>query len=427
MSRRRLVYSFLIVVFVLFLSTPVFGAGFALYEGSARGNVLGAGLTATADDPSAVFYNPAGITQLKGTQVMLGATFIAPMTDVKTTSGGVQTTTETEGNVWIPPHGYITTQLSEKWWAGLGMFSRFGLGTEFEATWPGRYNSYNAVIKTFEINPNIAYKVNDKFSIAGGLDLMYFSLHLQSKVSPATFGAPAILGDADSDLKGNSWGYGFNLAVHFKPSEDWSLGASYRSRVSQHVSGDANFTKPAAWAAIGAANAVLLRSTTASGKLHLPDEVFAGIAWKATPTVTLGGGVIWTRWSSYDKLQLNYDIPIAPGVAQVTKQKQWVDVYRFTVGAEWKVTPNWDLRLGYAYDQEPIQDQYADYLIPANDRNMFSAGFGWHNAKWSADFSYTLIVISPRTIPARAADGILASEFQNGLAHLFGVSLGYKF
>jgi long-chain fatty acid transport protein len=97
------------------------------------------------------------------------------------------------------------------------------------------------------------------------------------------------------------------------------------------------------------------------------------------------------------------------------------------IGAEWKFMPNWRASVSYAYDEEPIQDQYADYLIPANDRNMYSAGLGWDYGKFTTDFSYTLIMINERKIPARPADGVLQSEFKNGIAHLFGFSIGYKF
>jgi long-chain fatty acid transport protein len=180
-----------------------------------------------------------------------------------------------------PP--YITQQINDKWWAGFGIFSRFGLGTQFDPNWPGRYNSYYARIRTVELNPNIAYKVNEKFSVAGGFNLMYFDLKLEQKINAGTFGGAATtypnLPDANSTMEGDAWGWGFNLAMHYKPTEDWMLGVSYRSRVSQKITeGDADFTKPPQWAAFGATNAVLLRDTKASGGLHLPDEVFAGIA-----------------------------------------------------------------------------------------------------------------------------------------------------
>ena len=223
MSRRRLVYSFLTVVFVLFLSTSAFGAGFALYEGSARGNVLGAGLVASADDPSAVFYNPAGITQLKGKQVMVGFTAITPMITVET-PGGVES--DFTRNWYFPPHAYYTQQVNDNIWFGMGLFSRFGLGTEFNSNWPGRYNSYFAEIQTVELNPNIAYKFSDKLSVAFGLNMTYLTLDLKKKLSPA-------VGSPEFELDGDSWGWGLNAAVQYKPTDWMQAGITYRSRISR--------------------------------------------------------------------------------------------------------------------------------------------------------------------------------------------------
>ena len=118
-----------------------YGAGFGLYEGSARGNALGGTMVGRADDPSAIYYNPAGITQLSGMQVMVGATAIRPSTTVKTMTPAGEVSTESEDNTWIPPHLYGTYQVVDNVWAGVGLFSRFGLGTEFPSDWPGRYNS----------------------------------------------------------------------------------------------------------------------------------------------------------------------------------------------------------------------------------------------------------------------------------------------
>ncbi len=136
-----------------------FGAGFALYEGSARGNALG-NLAGSADDPSAMFMNPAGITQLPGLQVMAGATVISPMVDVQTTNpyGGNGNTESGERNYWIPPHLYASYQFNDSVWFGLATYSRFGLGTEFDDDWWGRYNNYNAVVQTLSFNPNVALK-----------------------------------------------------------------------------------------------------------------------------------------------------------------------------------------------------------------------------------------------------------------------------
>ena len=423
MSRRRLVYSFLTVVFVLFLSTSAFGAGFALYEGSARGNVLGAGLTASADDPSAVFYNPAGITQLKGRQAMAGVTLISPMISVETQGVPALGTVNSDfkRNWFFPPHAYYTHQLNEKWWAGFGLFSRFGLGTEFDSNWPGRYNSYKANIQTLELNPNIAYKINDKLSIAGGLSLMWFDLELCRKLNTGALG----VGDTDFQLDGDSFGWGLNLAIHYKPTDWMQAGVSYRSRVSQHVEGDVSVSRQISVPALG----VNITNMGATGNLHLPDMIFAGVNFNIRPDLTLGGGIYWTRWDTYDKLQINFDRPFgAPASSQSTTRKAWDNVYRFLIGTEWKVNANWDLRLGYAFDECPAPDDTVDYILPDNDRHMFSFGFGYHRNNWALDFSYTYMMILDRNeITARPSSGIYAGKFSDGDAHLIGLSYTYKF
>jgi long-chain fatty acid transport protein len=411
MSRRRLVYSFLSVVFVLFLSTPVFGAGFALYEGSARGNVLGAGLVASADDPSAVFYNPAGITQLKGKQVMVGFTAITPMITVET-PGGVES--DFTRNWYFPPHAYYTQQINDKWWAGFGLFSRFGLGTEFTSNWPGRYNSYFGEIQTVEINPNIAYKFNDQLSFAFGLNATYMKLDIKKKM----LGVP---GSPDFELDGDSWGWGLNAAIQYKPTDWMQAGVTYRSRISQNVEGEAKVNPY-----VG-----LLKNTPATGDISLPDMIFAGVNFNLRKDLTLGGGIYWTRWETYNQLQINFGAPFGPSPATQTRTsvtpKNWDNVYRFMIGMEWKATENWDFRIGYAYDQAPEPDNTIDYLLPDNDRNMYSLGAGYHKNNWALDFSYTLMIIGVRDVVARPAQGILTSTMKDGTAHLLGFSYTYKF
>ena len=130
---------------------------------------------------------------------------------------------ELKRNWFYPPYGYLTRQLSDRLWFGVGMFARFGLGTEYAENWPGRYNSYNAVVKGVEINPNLAWKFNDCFSIAGGLSVMRLDVKLEQKIP---------IFNVDSSLKGHSYGLGFNLAAHYKPRDWVSFGFLYRSKVN---------------------------------------------------------------------------------------------------------------------------------------------------------------------------------------------------
>ncbi len=404
MRRKTLLWIILSASLVVLMSAgSVFAAGFGLYEGSARGLVLGAGLTATADDPSAVFYNPAGITQLKGMQTMVGVTAINPMLDVVTGS----ISTSMENNWFFPPHAYFTQQINDRFSWGLGLFSRFGLGTEFPLTWPGRYNSTKATIQSLELNPNIAFKINDQLSVAAGLSAMWFDANLQRML-------PTAGGDTHFELDGDSWGWGFNLAVHYKPCDWFSAGISYRSRVEQELEGDVTVGSPVNITMGGDAD------------IKLPSEIFAGVAFKPLKTLTIGGGIYWTEWSTYDQLEVRFARPDL-GMTSSRSVKDWDDVFRYMIGVEWNVTPNWDLRLSYAFDESPVTDAHIDYILPDSDRHQFTIGGGWHSGPWTVDLAYMYILFEDRDIAARAADGVSQGKVEDGYAHLISFSLGYKF
>ncbi len=397
---NRVVRGGIAVVLAVAVLAPVAqGAGFGLYEGSARGNALGGTLTARADDPSALFYNPAGITQLPGDQFMVGVTLIRPQTDV--TIGGVKTSTEQ--NWWYPPHAYYTHGFNDTLWAGMGIYSRFGLGTEFPSTWPGRYNSYEAKIQSLTLNPNLAYKLSDKLSVAAGFDAVWFDMNLKRM---------ALVGGADVpvEMKGDAWGYGFNLAARYALSETVAIGATYVSKVKEDISGTAT---------AGAA------STGASGGIELPQEGTVALAFKPMDKLSVEVGVTVTGWKSYDTLNVKFDNPAILG-PEVTSAKDWNNAFRYQAGVEYEATRALVLRAGYVYDEEPIPLQTADYLVPGNDRHLFSAGFGYRWQSWVLDLSYTYLMILDRHIPARPAEGVFESDFSGGNAHMLGISLSTK-
>jgi long-chain fatty acid transport protein len=390
-----------------------FAAGFALYEGSARGNALGGALIARADDPSAIFYNPAGITQLEGTQMMTGCTLITPMNKVTTHSffGSGTEETELRRNWFYPPYGYLTRQVSDKLWVGVGMFARFGLGTEYPENWPGRYNSYNAVVKGVEINPNVAWKFNDCFSIAAGASVMRLDVKLEQIVP---------IFNVNSSLKGHSYGFGFNLAAHYKPREWVSFGLLYRSKVKHNLSGRADFEQTG-----------LLRRAFPNGRISadvlLPDEYFLGVAFKPIKKLSIEFDAILTRWNTFNHMTVNFDKGIA-GMNGITKQKDWHDVWRYQIGVEYALTPIVDLRLGYTYDNEPIPARGVDFLVSSYDRQLFSCGFGLHLGEhWTADFSYTYLQPKNRNYEERIVDGVPKSRVHDGNCYLIGVGIGYKF
>ena len=313
-------------------------------------------------------------------------------------------------NWFYPPYGYLTRQLSDKLWFGIGMFARFGLGTEYEENWPGRYNSYNAIVKGVEINPNLAWKFNDCFSLAAGLSLMRLDVKLEQMIP---------IFNVNSSLKGHSYSWGFNLAAHYKPREWVSFGFLYRSKVKHNLEGRADFTTSS-----------FLRKAFPNGTINadvmLPDEYFLGVAFKPIDRLSIEFDAILTRWNTFNHLTVNFDEGIA-GMGSVTKQKDWHDVWRYQIGVEYALTRMVDLRLGYTYDNEPIPAGGVDYLVPSYDRQLFSCGFGLHWGPWSTDFSYTYLRSKNRNFEARPIDGVPKSRLHDGDCYIIGAGIGYKF
>ncbi len=406
---------------VLLTTQFCFAAGFGIYEWSARGNALGGATVGRADDPSALATNPAGITQLDGIQVLGGFTAIHPVLDIRTND---EWTTSDEDSLWVPPHFYATWKINDFYTVGLGTFSRFGLGSVFDDDWAGRYNSYEAIIESVSINPNVAVQVTDKLSAAFGVDATYLNFSKKQKLNFAALRAP----DGDADLEADGMGYGFNMALHYKPCQYAKVGLSYRSPVTMDVNGDADFSDiPAPLQRIGA-----FRDTSAHGTVTLPDSFAFGVAVYPMDKLSVEVGAIYTLWSKYDELTINYGDAVIyrPGVGffdQTTQAKNWEDVWRFNIGVEYAALDWLDLRLGYVFDQSPVQDDTIDYMVPANDRHLFNAGVGFHWDKWVVDVNYTYLMIMDRDIDARLADGVLEGEIDDANAHMVGLSVGYKF
>lgn len=402
MQSRWLTLVLLVSLLSLVGASYVQAAGFGLYEGSARGNALGGTMTARDADPSAIYFNPAAITDLEGAHVAAGITAIRPMVDVETVTPAGKVTTESDRNTWWPPHAYGTYQVNDKVWGALGLYSRFGLGSEFDPDWPGRFNSYKADIQTLTINPNVALKLDNHLSLAAGLSAMWFDLDLRRKI-------PVMGSELDFILTGDSWGYGYNVGLRYKLNERIAAGIAYQSTVIQEIEGTAD---------VG-----VLGTSDASGDVKLPDMVFVGLAVKPLDKLSVEVGGVLTRWSTYDELLIHIEDPTLLGKTTLRSEKQWDDVWRYAAGVEYEATEALSLRAGYVYDQTPDPDNTADYLVPANDRQIFSLGAGYSWRSWTFDLSYSYLYIMDRDIPARPADGVYQSKFTDGHSHLIGATI----
>ncbi len=410
MKQMKLLVGTLGVAAVLAAQTAM-GAGFGIYEGSARGNAMGTEVTADPASPSVLYNNAAGMTELDGTQVEAGVTLIRPSQTVVTTTPAGENNNYANSKWWAPPNAYVTHQVNEKVWAGMGVFSRYGLGIDYEDNWAGRYNCQEATIQSLDVNPSIAVKVLDNLSLAAGLRAEWFEFEL-SKALPT--GMPFVDPDLQLNLKGDSWGIGYNLGAFYKATEWLSFGLAYDSQIKQEVEGDYETTHP------------LLAGGEGGGDITTPGIVRFGTSIKPIDKLTVNAGIIYTLWSSYDELTIDFDPALLGQIPSSTTEKDWDDVFRYQLGAEYALNETWALRAGYIYDETPDPDATVDYIVPANNRNLISAGVGYKKGDFSCDLSYTYLMIQDRDVAARPAEGVLPSEFEDGNSHLIGVSVGYK-
>lgn len=235
--------------------------------------------------------------------------------------------------------------------------------------------------------------------------------------------------DVDNTIEGDSYGVGFNAALHYKISDEWSFGVSYRSQIKHHVKGDASFDPSPAASAIFGSN--LFQDCDVSGNMSMPDMLSFGLMYKPYDNFSIEVGAMLTRWSTYNKLEFSFEELTAVGVSSSGEEKRWNDAWRFMIGAEYSPLDWLTLRLGYDYDQSPIEEGYEDYRLPSNDRHLFSGGVGLRFGEFTVDMSYTYLAILGRDVDERTDaygfPSMYRSRFENGDAHIYALTLGYTF
>lgn len=399
-----------------FMSTAAQAEGFAMSEWSARGLGLAGGLVGRADDPSALAYNAAGITQLPGTRVMGGITVVAPYGSIERDLGnGSSHTTDVKSAMWTPFHGYLTHQLNDNVWLGFAMFSRFGLGNGYSQDWAGKYNVYDVGIQTVSAVPTVAYKFNDMFSASLGIEFMYLSMYQGVKTPPQ----PTPLGiipENNMNLDGNSLGVGLHAGLHARFNDQWSAGLTYKSQVTQNVQGDAEFSRQMP--------GTPLQDSKISGVLQLPDSASFGIAYKPIDTLSFEVGTTWTRWSTYNSLNIYFDQP--SGMSS-KNQKSWNDGWNFNASVEYKALDWLTLRAGYWYETPVVNESHADYLVPSYGRDVLTLGAGFNWNDWTLDVAYAHIWIHSLDYSKSQVPGVTSGKAKNGNADLVSVSVGYTF
>jgi len=407
------VLALLTVCISLFTAVSASGAGFALIEQSVSG--LGnayAGGAASAQDATTIFYNPAGMTRLDGQQFIIGGHLIMPYVkfDNEGSTHALQPATGQPlsggnggeaGETRFVPNMYYSRKVSDDVVVGLGINSPFGLATEYDDNWVGRYHGIRSDVLTVNINPSVAYKISKEFSVGGGLNFQYIDAELSNAIDFGTLDASGRLGlppgalhlipqgsDGKVTVEGDDWGIGFNLGLLFE-YKDTRIGAAYRSRVEYTLEGDADFSRtPAPLAAAG-----VFTDTDAKADITMPDSFSVSFHQQINSQWAVMGDFTWMNWRIFKKLEVDFDNPSQPN--SVTRE-DWEDSYRYSLGLTYTPNKTWTLRAGTAYDTTPIPDaQHRTPRVPDGDRIWTALGLGYKVSQVvSFDLGYTHIFVN---------------------------------
>jgi len=441
------------------LPTLVFARGYGLNEIGTKALGMGGAFAAQADDPTAVYFNPAGIVQLEGTQVSVGVNTVTPSVTFESngTSGipvGGQPSfagqeTDTEDETFFIPNVYFTHKFSDKVSAGLGAFSNFGLSTDWKDDWEGRFilGGQLAEIKTYSVNPVIAYRPHERVSLAFGAVAQRFEIEVQYNQFvpiPPALGGPAG-GEVHTKLKGDNWNWGWNVALLVWLTDNLRVGATYRSEISHTIKdGDAEFspTVPAI-APIAPIPGVFpgfpgfpgIQDTGFSGSITTPAIAYLAVAYTWN-RFTFEFDAQWTEWSTFDKLKATFEQPVA-GQPSLETEIGWENTWAYRFGVQYKTTEWLDLRAGFVYDEETMPDDELSVVLPSSNRQLYTFGASGHYKSLTVDFAYNYLVDDdrkwnnakgdPSAALARAGYKRITGEFNDKDAHIFGLNLTYRF
>ncbi|WP_419784834.1 OmpP1/FadL family transporter [Pseudodesulfovibrio sp.] len=385
------------------LVSSVHAGGFALYEWSNRGLAMGTTGYAQGVDASVIATNPSLMTKLPGKSTLVGATVISPQSTVDVNGNK----NKTKANLFVVPHAYYSQQMADndKVWLGVGMFTRYGLGTEYDDNWIGRGSLQYVDLESTSVTPTMAFKLSDDFSMAIGLEVLRGSIALKKTINQ---------GFGDKVISADTVGYavGGNLSMNYDITDDISMGFVWRAPMKIHTSGSGQNDLASAYT-----------DTNQDIEATLPGSYALGVAYKPTDKWTFEFDVVHTRWESLDAMHYS-------GVIDSKEDFYYKNTWRFQFGAEYWATDWLALRAGYVYDQTPTRATHASFMLPANDRRLFSGGLGFKWDNWTADLSTMYITTKERYgVPIQNPNNgsYFNVNFNNGTTWASGLSIGYTF
>jgi long-chain fatty acid transport protein len=445
------------------------GAGFALSEQNASG--LGhayAGGAAAAEDVSTIYFNPAGLVRLTTAQVVVAGNVICPSAKFND-SGSLPAFNQQlggngadAGSCAVVPAMYLGVPFTDKWSFGLGINAPFGLKTEYNNGWLGRFQNIKSKVETLNINPVLSWEPTKNLTVGAGAswqkvnaqltkDFNYaagFAQGVQGLVAsgqlPPQF-ANTLAGSAagltsfvDATADDSAWGW--NAGILWQASDQTRFGAAYRSSIKYTAHGTVSFNNPVAAnlgplpAALVPVGALIVNGLNAqlvngniSVPIKLPETANVSIFHQFDNKWDLMADLQYTGWSSFQQLQISRDT----GVVLSTVPENWRNTWRVSVGTNYRYDDKWIFRGGLAYDKSPVNNTDRNAAIPDNDRTWLAFGAQYKfNPNWAFDLAYAYIWVKDPSINqnggSTAQNGLISGSYSSNV-QILGVQLTYTF
>ncbi len=404
-------------------------SGFALIEQNASG--LGnayAGAAAAAEDASTIYFNPAGLTRLPGRQLVGALHVIMPSADfsnrastsaVSTTAGAgpfaLNGTGGNGGETAYVPNFYLSWQVDPKLFLGVGVNAPFGMMTDYDANWMGRFHALKSAIETVNINPTVAYKVNDSFSFGVGLNWQRIEAELNKGINysflASAGGVPGVAANTEgsNSIQGNDSAWGFNFGFTFNPAPETTLGFSYRSAINYTLGGTVQYYgRPAA--INGLLGLAAVSNQAGDGAVSADVKMPASYSFAAKHRAgnwEFMADATRTEWSSIQAL----NIVRSNGFLLESTPFYWQDTWRFGVGANYRYNSQWMVRTGVALDETPTQDAYRTPRVPDQDRTWLSIGAQYRvSPQGVIDFGYAHLFVKDAAINMNGTPALTAAQ-----------------
>lgn len=437
---RRLLFVLCAGTSLAAVATAAQAGGFQIRENSAAGlGTAFAGAASDVRDLSIIYNNPAAMTELQRSGAEVGVSLITPSSKFsgsgsdaigRPLSGQLD---KTGDSIPVPAAFLAYVPERQNWRVGLAITAPYGLETDYEDGWIGRYHALNSRLETININLAGAIELQPGLSVGGGISAQRAEARLTNAVDfgavMAGQGVPGFIpqgADGLAVVKGDDWAWGANLGLFYEPVDGTRMGLTWRSEIKHKLEGSGRFEVPTNVRAV--LNAVGSQAFQPLGDVRAnvstPQSVDLGLT-QEFGAFALHGTVSWTDWSSFEEIRVRFE---NPAQADVVDEQHWKDTWFYSIGATYQLDPAWQLRTGIAFDKTPTQAQFRTPRIADGDRTWLSAGVGWQASdRLALDVGYTHIFVDDSSIDIATATGNrLTGSFDNKV-DIVAVTARYSF